>query len=420
MKKISKKFILLPLIPMAVAISGCHSNNDDNQADVSGGDDLKLFGVDAMAGISPWIQSENDGWKVVEVSETQASLADINAVLINNNGESDTADIQVTGTGSHLFMLKSEAATDLSGYQTGYLEFKVRAKSDSPESMVVSIDNEWPNRSSLELSNPLIGSGEWETLSVPVTCLKPFDGATAVDFTQVGTPFHLDVKESFDFEVTDVTYRLTTDQETVVDADSCASTSDSNSDSDGDSNNDVELGVNNAPALNSGDAALYYSGDISQAQDYSSAYPLNSFGFVVTEENQVVNVSSSENGGVFLGNDDSDMDFSAYQDDLVSLDLKVKSYGETNGLQIRMDGVTEDFGLFFTVDNVIVPSDDEWYRCQIPVASIIPQSNLTQVKKAIYISGPWDSMNNLEFSFANVSIEGKGDSYDPSSPCRKL
>ncbi|MEF1186948.1 putative glycoside hydrolase, partial [Vibrio sinaloensis] len=362
MKKISKKFILLPLIPMAVAISGCHSDNDDNQADVSGGDDLKLFGVDAMAGISPWIQSENDGWKVVEVSETQASLADINAVLINNNGESDTADIQVTGTGSHLFMLKSEAATDLSGYQTGYLEFKVRAKSDSPESMVVSIDNEWPNRSSLELSNPLIGSGEWETLSVPVTCLKPFDGATAVDFTQVGTPFHLDVKESFDFEVTDVTYRLTTDQETVVDADSCASTSDSNSDSDGDSNNDVELGVNNAPALNSGDAALYYSGDISQAQDYSSAYPLNSFGFVVTEENQVVNVSSSENGGVFLGNDDSDMDFSAYQDDLVSLDLKVKSYGETNGLQIRMDGVTEDFGLFFTVDNVIVPSDDEWYR----------------------------------------------------------
>lgn len=413
MEKISKKFILLPL--MAMVISGCYSDNNDNKSDVS-----TFLGVGTTAGISPWIQSENDGWKVAEVSVTPVSLAGISAVLINNNGENDTADIQVTGTGSHLFMLKSEVATDLSTYQTGYLEFKVRAKSDTPESMVVSIDNEWPNRSSLVLVNPLTGSGEWETLSVPVKCLKPFDGATAVDFTQVGTPFHLDVKESFDFEITDVTYRLTTDQETVVDADSCTSTSDSNSDSDSDSNNDVELGVNNAPALNSGDVALYYSGDIGQAQDYSSAYPLNSFGFVVQEENQVVNVSSSENGGVFLGGDDSNMDLSAYSDELVSLDLKIKSYGETNGLQVRMDGVTEDFGLFFTVDSAIVPSDNEWYRCQIPVASIIPQGSLIQVKKVIYISGPWDSMKDLAFSFANVSIEGKGDSYDPASPCTKL
>ncbi|TMX34519.1 putative glycoside hydrolase [Vibrio parahaemolyticus] len=412
MNKISKIFILLPIIPIAMAISGCQSDNDDNLAGVPSNEELKLFGVDADAGISPWIQSENDGWKLVEVSETQASLSDINAVLINNNGESDTADIQTIGTGSHLFMLKSESAADLSRYQTGFLEFKVRAKSDAPESMVVSIDNEWPNRSSLVLSNPVAASGEWETVSVPVKCLKPFDGATAVDFTQVGVPFHLDVKESFDFEITDVIYRLTTDKEVVVDPESCALTSDSD--------NDVELGVNNAPALDSGDVALYYSGDVSQAQDLSSAYPLNSFGFSVIEENQVVNVSSSENGGVFLGSDESGMDFSAYKDALISLDLKVKSYGETNGLQVRMDGIAEDFGLFYTVDNAIVPSDNEWYRCQIPVSSIIPLSNLTQVKKAIYLSGPWDSMKDLEFTFANVSIEGNVDSYVPASPCRKL
>lgn len=409
MKKINRKLILLPLVPIVMAISGCQSDNDDYQPDVSSGDELKLFGVDAMAGISPWIQSENDGWKLVQVSENQASLADINAVLINNNGESDTADIQINGTGSHMFLLQSEAATDLSSYQEGYLEFKVRAKSTAPSSMVVSIDNVWPNRSSLELSNALTGSGEWETLAVPVKCLKPFDGATAVDFTQVGTPFHLDVKESFDFEITDVIYRLTTDQETVVDADSC-----------NDSNSDAELGVNNAPALASGEVALYYSGDIRQAQDYSSAYPLNSFGFDVKEENQVVNVLSSQNGGVFLGADDSNKDFSAYKDDFISLDLKVNSYGETNGLQIRMDGVTEEYGLFFTVDNNILPSDNEWYRCQIPVSSVIPPSNLTQVKKAIYISGDWDSMNGLEFSFANVSIENQGDDYDPASPCNKI
>ncbi|HBC3374041.1 TPA: hypothetical protein KDY48_004300 [Vibrio parahaemolyticus] len=399
MMKISKKTILATLVPMALAISGCNSDNSGNPEEVPSNEELKLFGVGSKAGMSSWIQSENDGWKVIEVSETQAILADINAVLINNNGESDTADIQVTGTGSHLFMLKSEAATDLSSYQNGYLEFKVRAKSAAPDSIVVSVDNEWPNRSSLVLSGSLTGSGDWETISVPVNCLQPVEGATAVDFAQVSWPFHLDIQESFDFEITDISYRLTTDQDPV----SC--------------NSDSEPTV---PALNSGEAALYYSGDISQAKDYTSAYPLNSFGFVVTEENHVVHVVASENGGVFLGSDESDDDFSAYKDDFVSLDLKVASYGESNDIQLRMDGATEDYGTFFTVNTNVVPSDDEWYRCQLPVSSMIPTDNLSSVKKAIYISGTWDSMKDLEFSFANVSIEAEDDGYDPSNPCRKL
>ncbi len=410
-KQTSKKIIFLSLISMAITISGCNSennSNDNNQAssgNKQAGSQLKLFGVDAATGILPWIQSENDSWKTVPVEENQVSLADINGVLINNNGQSDTADIQITGNGStsHVFMLKSENGMDLSSYKTGYIEFKVRAKTAVPSSIIVSVDNEWPNRSSLVLTDALTGGGEWETLTVPVKCLKPFDGATAVDFSQVGAPFHLDIKESFDFEITDIIYRSTTDKETVIDAESC-----------GVSN------VNNAPALNSGEVALYYSGNVSQAQDYSSAYPVGRFDIEVTEENQIVNVVSTGNGGAFLGNDDSDKDFSAYKDHFITLDLKVKSYGESDGIQIRMDGETEEYGMYFNVTNSILPSDNQWYRCQIPVSSVIPQANLVKVKKAIYMSGQWDSMNNLEFSFSNISIRAEGDSYDASTPCVKL
>jgi len=232
-KQISKKIIFLSLISMAITISGCNSEKEvnnqttaettetigENQTD----NGLKLFGVDATEGIVPWIQSQDDGWNIAKVEEAQASLVDINGVLINNNGQNDTADIQITGAGttSHMFFLKSESGMDLSSYKNGYIEFKVRAKTNAPSAMTVSIDNEWPNRSSLVLTNALKGGGEWETLTVPVACLKPFDGATAVDFSQVGAPFHLDIKETFDFEITDIFYRSTTDKETVVDADTC-------------------------------------------------------------------------------------------------------------------------------------------------------------------------------------------------------
>jgi len=413
-KKISKKFIFLSLISMAITISGCNSEKEVNNQTTNGtsGENqidsgLKLFGVGATEGIVPWIQSENDSWKTVQIDENQASLVDINGVLINNNGQSDTADIQITGNGttSHMFMLKSESGMDLSSYKTGFIEFKVRAKTNVPSTITVSVDNEWPNRSSLVLANALKGGGEWETLTVPVTCLKPFDGATAVDFSQVGAPFHLDIKESFDFEITDIIYRSTTDRETVIDADSCGVSNET---------------VNNAPALDSGEAALYYSGDINKAEDYSSDYPLGQFGFAVTEENQIVSIVSTGNGGVFLGNDDSDRDLSSYKDDFITLDMKVKSYGDSDGIQIRMDGVSVEYSTFFSVNSSILPSDDTWYRCQIPVSSIIPEANLSQIKKAIFISGQWDSMNNLEFAFANVSIKGEGDSYDASAPCTKL
>lgn len=406
MNIIIKKSVLFSLFPLI--ITGCKFDKEIDHLDVQPTEQSKLLGVNALGSVSAWVQSESDGWNVKEVSGSPASMTGINAVLINNNGQNDTADIQISGTGSHIFMLKSESAMNLSQYQSGFLQFKLRAKSALPSSIVVSIDNEWPNRSSLVVSDALeelAGGGQWETLTVPVQCFQPFDGATAIDLTKVGTPFHLDVQQPFDYEITDVEYRLNAGTDSVLI--SCGS-------------DPASSGVNQPPALQSTDIALYYSGDKAQAQDYSSVYPLNSFGFDVAENNQVIHVSSSDNGGVFLGSDSADKNFSAVQDKFISLDLMVKSYGETNGIQLRMDGITEDFNTFLTLDNAILPADNEWYRCQLPIGSLIPQGNLTQVRKALYLSGPWDSMNNLDFSFTNVAVRSEEEGYNPSSPCVKL
>ncbi|CAE6920300.1 putative glycoside hydrolase [Vibrio sp. B1FLJ16] len=398
MKKANNKIIYLPLLPLAMAISGCNLSYDETQPEVEvpTGSELKLFGVEATAGTTAWAQSVADSYATLQITETPPVFSDIDAVLISNKGEYDTASVQFKGTDTgHAFMVKGESNIDLSTFQNGYLEFDIRT-SNAPSSMSVSIDNSWPNRRSFEFGgDALTAEGAWETLSIPVNCLKLVEGGEPDKVIQVEWPFRLDVSEQFDFEITDVVYRSTTTNKSI----DCGSAS---------------------TALK---AVLYYSGDIGQAVDYSSAYPLESFGFSVEVDNKVVHVSENgENGGVFLGDDDvtNNENFSAYKDDYVSLDLKVTSYGASSHLELRMDGEQVDYGTNFAINSGMLPADDQWYRCQIPVLAMIPEGNLSAIEKAIYISGVWDSMSGLDFSFANVSIEGQSDSYDAESPCIKL
>lgn len=105
--------------------------------------------------------------------------------------------------------------------------------------------------------------------------------------------------------------------------------------------------------------------------DRSADYPAASFGGTLTDENQVITMDLPGNGAAFLGTDSANGDlFSAYQDGAMLLDLKVSSYGDSPNIQIRMDGTAGlDFGTFFTMDSNIVPDDDTWYRCILPVAS---------------------------------------------------
>ena len=45
----------------------------------------------------------------------------------------------------------------------GFIEFQLRTKSTVPEVLNVSIDNEYPNRSSLPIASALANTGDWET-----------------------------------------------------------------------------------------------------------------------------------------------------------------------------------------------------------------------------------------------------------------
>ncbi|ASA57397.1 putative glycoside hydrolase [Vibrio gazogenes] len=401
MKQITVKSLILSLTPMILV--GCNFEKNIDHIDVAKkSNDLVLLGTGSSSDISPWIQSEKDAWNLMAVTESQTSTSTMSATLSNG-----TVDVQISGSGSNILMMQSASGIDVSQYKSGYIQFKIRPKSTPPSAITVSIDNEWPVRSSLVLSGKLADDRNWQTLAVPVACMKPFDGAKAVDLSQVKNPFHLDVKEAFNYEITDISYRLTTDQTPVVDPVTCGDVAAKNS-------------VNQAPDLVAGDTAVFYSGDITKAQDLSSTYPSNDFKGNVKSVNNVIAVSFSENNGIFLGSDDAKSDFSSHATDVVTVDMKVKSYGDSGSIQARMDGQTAVTGTFFSLDSSVLPADDKWYRCQMLVSSMIPTSNLTSVKKALYLSGVWDQMKDLEFSFANVAVIKPRKDYNASKPCIAL
>ncbi|MGE6262271.1 putative glycoside hydrolase [Aeromonas media] len=459
----TKKGLLASLIAAAL-LGGCggadniDSNSGDNGGNTggdnggnTGGDNggttppgdsvLILFGVGANAGTTPSIQSEKDNWSLQTVTATPVAMTSISAVLINNAGTDDTADVQVPGDGDGTFMLKSDTPLNLSKYASGFIEFQLRTKSTVPEVLNVSIDNEYPNRSSLPIASALANTGDWETLTLPINCMKPFPGATAINLATVGTPFHLATKDAFSYEITNIKYLLTTTAKPVVDPITCEAPgtdpgtnpgtdpgtgpgTDPGTDPDTDPGTDpgTGSGVNNAPALVTTDTALYYSGDKSQAVDLSADYPAAGFGGTLTDENQIVTIDLPGNGGVFLGSDSASADLSAYQAGTLQIDLKVSSYGDSPNIQIRMDGTAgPDYGTFFTMDSNIVPDDDSWYRCTLPVAALIPGANTSSVQKAIYMSGAWDSMAGLRFAFTNVALKTAIPAdFDINQPCQKI
>lgn len=422
----TKKGLLASLIA-ATLLGGCGGAEDIPASSTNNGggvtppvtDDstLLLFGVGASSSATPRIQSEKDGWNVQPVTATPVAMTSISAVLINNAGTNDTADVQVAGDGDGTFMLKSDAPLNLSQYASGFIEFQLRAKSPVPQVLNASIDNEYPNRSSLPIASAVTGSGNWETLTLPINCMKPFSGATAINLASVGTPFHLATKEAFDYEITNVKYKLTTSATPIVDPVTCEAAADNPG-----AGGSTGSGVNQAPALAATDAALYYSGDKSLATDLSASYPVNGFGGTLTDAGQVVSEDFPGNGGVFLGSDTANSDLSAYQAGAMTLDLKVASYGAASEIQIRMDGTAgPDYGTFFTMDSSKVPADDSWYRCTLPVASLIPSANTNSVQKALYMAGAWDAMAGLQFSFTNVALKAAIPAdFDASTPCQPI
>jgi len=419
----TKKGLLASLIA-ATLLGGCGgaedipANNNGGVTPPDNGDStLLLFGVGATATTTPRIQSEMDAWNVQAVTATPVAMTSISAVLINNAGSNDTADVQVAGNGDGTFMLKSDTPLNLSKYASGFIEFQLRAKSPVPEVLNASIDNEYPNRSSLPIASAVKGDGNWQTLTLPINCMQPFSGATAINLASVGTPFHLASKEAFDYEITNVKYRLTTTETPIVDPVSCEAAGGNPG-----TGGDTGSGVNQAPALVAGDAALYYSGDKSLATDHSAVYPMNGFGGSLADAEQIVTADFPGNGGVFLGTDSANSDLSAYQAGAMSLDVKVTSYGASPNIQIRMDGTAgPDFGTFFTMDSSKVPADDSWYRCTLPVASLVPAANTSSVQKALYMAGAWDSMAGLKFAFTNVALKSVMPSdFDANSPCQKI
>ncbi len=434
MSNINKKFIAIAILPLLLA--GCDfddesaSTSDNSGGTSSSGGEISgsvfnLFGVNAVdSGYSALILSATDNYASTVVTDAYVYSSDINAGLINNNGTNDTIDVEVVGVAAGSLMLQADnQSADFSTYESGYLEFKIRSKSAVPEDLTVAIDNGWPNRKVFSLNGHVDYTNAWEEISIPIQCMQPGEGMDDFSLSSVVTPFYMESSSSYSFEITDIAYKEVSEFTPVVDAESCAASGGSLEDPSGEGD-ESEAGVNNAVALSSSDISIYYTGDDSLATDVSSNFPLGYYGGDVTESGQVLQFSLTGNGGIFLKADDgNEMDFSSfYAAGFMSIDIKVEDYGSSPDLQIKLEDVDSkpNYSNIYSVDSSAVPADGSWYRCNIPVSSLAPSEDyLASTSKAPYLSGLWDSMENLNFSFTNVALISSKN-FSDSSDCIKI
>ncbi|PNH83220.1 putative glycoside hydrolase [Vibrio diazotrophicus] len=403
MSNLNKKLIAIAILPFLLA--GCGEEQKPSSSGSgsgvgssdSTGRVFNLFGVKAVdSAYKALILSATDGYASTVVTDAYVSSSDINAGLINNNGTNDTIDVEIKGVASGSLMLQAgEQKEDFSSFESGYLEFNIRSKSAVPDDLTVAIDNGWPNRKVFSLNGYVNFTNDWEGISIPIKCMKPGSGMNDFSLDSVATPFFMESSKAYSYEITDIAYKEKSEFTPVVDATSCTSSA----------------SVNNPAALAAGDLSVYYTGDKSLATDISDKYTLGDFvvsgSSTKTESGQVIHLSLPVNGGIFFeAGSGNERDFSSfYAASYMTIDLKVDNYGSSPNLQIKMEGATSNDANFYAVDSSLVPADSSWYRCNLPVSSLAPsETYLSSTKKAAYLSGQWDSMVGLEFSFTNIAF----------------
>ncbi len=226
MSNVNKKLIATTII--SILVSGCVLEDDSiiSGTNSSTGNVTNLFGVNAVSGeYNALILSATDGYTSTVITNAYVDSSDINAGLINNQGIDDTIDVTVKGvaTGSLMIQPSAGGSADLSAYDSGYLEFKIRSTSAVPGDFTVAIDNGWPERKVFSLSGHVNNTSAWEEISVPVNCIQPNLGSGMSDFAldSVGTPFYMESSSSYTFEITDIAFKEQSEFTPVVDAITC-------------------------------------------------------------------------------------------------------------------------------------------------------------------------------------------------------
>ncbi|MGL6172959.1 MAG: hypothetical protein ACRC1S_13920 [Vibrio sp.] len=190
------------------------------------------------------------------------------------------------------------------------------------------------------------------------------------------------------------------------------------------------LAFNSAPALSDGDFAVFYSGDSSLATDLSDKHKFDSFFVPGFEQHpkpepteDVIDVLFPGNGGIYFQSADGQAtDLSElYAAGVMTIDLKVTDYGESDGIQVRLESATPQYSNFYQIDKGQVPAGGDWYRCQLLVSDLAPSADyLNAAFRTPYISGVWDSMADLQFTLANVAFLVSSSAPNGNTGCRPL
>jgi beta-glucosidase len=154
----------------------------------------------------------------------KSSRGELQLSVIDRHVQEDARRAVFSGTGDHLSQLyfQYDEAVDMTDLEAagGVLAMELRLHSQPSDAVMLRMDCSWPCSGAVDLTPVLktMGTGEWNTISVPVACFA----RRGVDLSKVNTPFLMATRGALIVDIAEIAIRETPVDNTLFDCDGLA------------------------------------------------------------------------------------------------------------------------------------------------------------------------------------------------------
>ena len=154
----------------------------------------------------------------------KSSRGELQLSVIDRHVQEDARRAVFSGTGDHLSQLyfQYDEAVDMTDLEAvgGVLAMELRLHSQPSDAVLLRMDCGWPCSGAVDLTPVLktMGTGEWNTVSVPVACFA----RRGVDLSKVNTPFLMATRGALIVDIAEIAIRETPVDNTLFDCDGLA------------------------------------------------------------------------------------------------------------------------------------------------------------------------------------------------------
>ena len=175
----------------------------------------------------PWQLYVGDGldWSLaVGPRGGKSSRGELQLSVIDRHVQEDARRAVFSGTGDHLSQLyfQYDEPVDMTDLEAagGVLAMELRLHAQPSDAVLLRMDCGWPCSGAVDLTPVLktMGTGEWNTVSVPVSCFA----RRGVDLSKVNTPFLMATRGALIVDIAEIAIRETPVDNTLFDCDGLA------------------------------------------------------------------------------------------------------------------------------------------------------------------------------------------------------